>query len=91
MALLDTDFIKRWCRIDGTEFDAILPTLIDSAVILAGHETGRDYAVVEIPLPVQSWCAAQVAYWIDQPTAATERQMMKSPFVDGLLDPYRAY
>lgn len=91
MAAPDTAFIKTWARIDGTEFDAILPTLIDTATTLAGHELGKDYFTLAMPVPVQTWCAAQVAYWIEYPAAATERQMMKAPFIDGLLDPFRSY
>lgn len=83
--------VKDWCRIDGTEFDAFLPALIDSATILASHQTGTDYTVEAMPAPVQTWVFAQCAHWIDQPAAATERAMVKSPFLDGLLDPFRSY
>lgn len=91
MAAPDTAFVKQWARIDGTEFDLILPTMIASATKLASHETGTDYTTAVMPEPVQQWCAAQVSYWIDNGSAATERQMMKSPFLDGLLDPYRSF
>lgn len=83
-------FVKAWCRVDDTRFDAILPSMIAAAVALAEHETGRNYTTEEdMPDPVQTWCAAHVAYWLDNPAAANERQMMPSPFLSGLLDPYR--
>lgn len=86
-----TAFVKTWARIDGDEFDGILPTMIATAVKLASHATGTDYTTETMPEPVQQWCAAQVSYWISQPDAATERPLVKSPFLDGLLDPYRSY
>ena len=42
----DTAFVKEWCRIDGAEFDIILPKLIATATTLACHETGVDYLSV---------------------------------------------
>lgn len=91
MAQPDIQTVKDWCRISGTEFDSILPTLIDTATTLAGHETGKDYFTDAMPAPVQTWCAAQCAHWIDNPAAVTDRQMYKSPSIDGLLDPYRVF
>lgn len=91
MSAPDIAFVKQWARIDGNEFDIILPTMIDSAVKLASHETGTNYTAEPMPEPVQQWCAAQVSFWISQPDAATERPLVKSPFVDGLLDPFRSY
>lgn len=91
MSAPDTAFVKQWARIDGTEFDAILPTLIDSATALAGHATGKDYFTVTMPEPVQQWCAATVSYWISSPDAATERPMIPAPFLAALLDPYREF
>lgn len=87
----DIQVIKDWCRISDDAFDGILPGLIATATVLAGHETGHDYTTEAMPAPVQTWVAAQCAYWIDQPAAATERAMVKSTFLDGLLDPYRTY
>ena len=87
----DTAFVKEWCRIDGTEFDLVLPTLISTATALASHETGIDYLTAVMPAPIQAWCAAQVAYWIANPEAGYEKRIMPSPFHAGLLDPYRTY
>ena len=86
-----SDLVKAWCRIDGTDFDAVLPTMIASAVMLASHETGVDYITESMPEAVQQWCAAQVAFWIESPSAAIDRQLFRSPYVDRLLDPYRTY
>lgn len=83
--------IKVWARIDGAEFDAILPMLIASATALASHETGVDYIVEAMPDAVQHWCAANVSYWINNSDAASDRRADPSPFLDGLLDPYRTY
>lgn len=87
----DTTFIKEWCRIDGSEFDIILPKLISAATTLACHETGVDYLATDMPEPVQAWCAAQVAYWIANPEAGSDTKIMQSPFHLGLLDPFRTY
>ena len=87
----DLVLVKTWCRIDGAEFDAIMPTMIASATSLASHECGVDYATEAMPEAVQQWCAAQVAYWINNPEAATEKALTQSPFISGLLDPFRQY
>lgn len=87
----DINLIKIWARIDGTEFDALLPTMIASATVVASHETGVDYTVEAMPEAVQQWCAANVSYWINHPEAASERRADPSPFLAGLLDPYRTY
>ena len=87
----DTAFVKQWCRIDGAEFDTILPTLIASATTLACHETGVDYLTTEMPEPVKVWCAAQVAYWLSNPEAGSDKKILQSPFHLGLLDPFRTY
>lgn len=83
------DFVKAWGRIDGDEFDTILPTLIASATALASHETGVDYGTEIMPEPVQHWVTANVSYWVKNPDAALDRTMNPSPFLDRLLDPYR--
>lgn len=90
------DLVKQWARIDGSEFDSLLPTMIDAATRQAGHETGQgvEYyiaAEVEMPAPVQQWVAATVAYWLANPEAASERVAQPSPFLARLLDPYRIY
>lgn len=90
MAAPETNFIKTWCRI-GSEFDAILPMMITSATTLAGNETGVDYQVEDMPEPVQQWVAANVSYWINNPDAATDKKSDPSPFLAGLLDPFRTY
>lgn len=91
MAAPTTEFIKAWCRIDGAEFDAILPAMIASATASASHETGHDYTTVDMPESVKIWCAAQVANWLASPEAATGGQAQKNLFLDGLLDPHRMY
>lgn len=91
MAAPETDFIKAWCRIDGTEHDAVLPTLIASATSAASHEVGIDYSTVAMPQSVQIWCAAQVAHWIASPEAAVEKASQRNLFLNGLLDPHRVY
>lgn len=91
MAAPTTEFIKAWCRIDGSEFDAILTDLIADATKRAGSETGNDYFTVEMPSSVKIWCGMQVAHWVRNAEATTDRALYKTPYVDGLLDPYRLY
>lgn len=94
MAAPDTSFIKAWCRIDGSEFDVILPAMIADATARASHETGVDYASVDMPESVKIWCAAQVAHWIATPEAVVSpsgNNPQKNLFLDGLLDPHRLF
>lgn len=91
MAAPDTALVKTWCRIDGDEVDAILPTMIASATALASHECGVDYTTVAMPEAVQQWVAANVSYWFDFPAAASDKKVDPSPFLARLLDPYRTY
>ena len=89
MAAPSSDFVKFWCRIDGAEFDAILPDLIASGVALASHETGVDYSASEMPQGVKIWVAAHVAIWIKSPEAAKDAD--PAPHLSHLLDPHRLY
>lgn len=91
MAAPDTSFIKAWCRIDGAEFDIILPAMIADATARAGQETGVNYATVDMPESVKIWCAAQVAHWIASPEAAVAGAHQRNLFLDGLLDPHRLF
>ena len=91
MAAPTTEFIKAWCRIDGNEFDAILPAMIASATASASHETGHDYSTEAMPESVQMWCALHVAHWVRNAESTTEKQLIKTPYIDGLLDPHRLY
>lgn len=94
MAAPTTEFIKAWCRIDGNEFDAILPAMIASATASASHETGHDFSTEIMPESVQMWCAAQVSHWLAMPDAAVlpaGSNPQKNLFLDGLLDPHRLY
>lgn len=91
MAAPETALIKTWCRIDGDEFDAILPTMITSATALASHETGVDYSSETMPASVQQWVAANVSYWIRNPDAASSGKVDPAPFLCALLDPHRLY
>jgi hypothetical protein len=91
MAVPDTTVVKQWCRIDGTEFDLILPVLIASATKLASHECAVDYTTTTMPDGVKSWVCAQVAFWIANPESGSSNRITPSPFLAGLLDPYRSY
>lgn len=172
------DAAKLACRIDGTEFDGLLPTLISAAREMAEHECGQAFAgatlrvelhdwpaagevlsvrdaravavsywtgsgwavftglwfgaeaggtVVEpatawpelgerplgprvriditvgpaaedqaaataaVPASVRTWILAQVAYWVRNPEAASDRVLTTSPLLAGLLWPHRRY
>lgn len=91
MALPDIALIKTMARIDGDEFDAILPTLIESATALASHEVGIDYTVEDMPAAVTHYIASHVSYWLNNTDAAAEKQLHPSPFISHLLDPYRTW
>lgn len=81
-----TDFVKAWCRIDGDEFDAVLPAMIASATTVASHETGVDYLVEDMPDSVKVFCSAVVAQLLTSPEAG-----LTSTVTLSLLDPYRVY
>lgn len=81
------DIVKTWCRIDGAEFDAILPTMIAGATGLASHGTGVDYTVEVMPDSVQMFVAATVSYWLENPSA----NGVTAKHLEGLLDPHRVY
>lgn len=91
MAAPDLALVKTWCRIDGTEFDDILPMMVSASVAIASHETGVDYSTEAMPEAVQQWCCAQIGYWINNPDAADAKDMKPSPFLARLLDPYRQF
>ena len=94
MAAPTIDFIKTWCRVDGAEYDTILPTMIASAVDGANQETGHDYSAEVMPASVQMWCAAQIAHWLSSPEGVvqpTGNNPQKNLFLDGLLDVHRLY
>lgn len=88
MAAPDISLVKAWCRVDGTEFDAVLTVLIAGATALAQNLTGADYATAEMPAAVQMWVCVHVKYWLDNPEDDRNKPLAN---VDGLLDPYRAY
>lgn len=45
-----------------------------------------------VPAAIRQFMAAHLAYWIRSPEAATERYpMVRSPFLMGLLDPFRTW
>ena len=90
MAAPTIDFIKSWCRVDGAEFDAILPVMIASAVTGASKETGHDYSAEDMPESVQMWCAAQVSHWLSNPDAFGNA-VEKNPFLDELIYPHKLY
>ncbi|WP_028310977.1 head-tail connector protein [Derxia gummosa] len=83
----DLALVKSWCRIDGTEFDGQLPTMVTAATAMASHETGIDYLTEEMPEAVQQWCAAVVSHWLSNPGS----EAAPSPFMARLLDPHRTY
>lgn len=45
----------------------------------------------DVPQAVRQFIAAHVAYWLRNPEAALEQQMVRSPFLSALLDPFRTW
>lgn len=45
----------------------------------------------DVPQAIRQFIAAHVAYWIRNPEAALDRTMVQSPFLSGLLDPFRTF
>lgn len=97
MAAPDLATVKAWCRIDDTRYDDLLPLLIADAAAQAGHQIAGDsayYLTREMPASVQMWCGAQVAHWLESPSASvlpSGNTPQRNLFLDGLLDPYRLY
>lgn len=46
-------------------------------------------AASSVPAPIKQWMLVQIAHWHAQREAATEKPLTPTPYVDGLLDPYR--
>lgn len=44
-----------------------------------------------VPAPLLMWIRAQAASRVDNATASTDRRVQEMPWLDGLLDPYRAW
>lgn len=89
MAQPDEDTIRQWCRLDGGQFDDVLPLLIAGATRHASHITGRNYESESMPENVQMWVAAQVSHWIANPDAMAKNEIAQHTM--RLLDPDRRY
>lgn len=86
--------VKLAARIDADidAYDALIPTLIASACEVAEHQTERKLADLKpLPQSVRLWIIAQCVHWIQNPEAATIRQLCPSPFLAGLLDPIKTW
>lgn len=91
MAAPDIALVKLWSRIDGTEFDNLLPTMIASATALASHECGVDYTVEAMPEAVQQWVCAVVGWWLSNPDMPAASRNETPAFLARLLDPCRSF
>lgn len=78
---VDSDDVKAALRIDGTEFDALLPGLISSARQVAEQETGRAFVTQVWRAELDDWPEADDLIPVYRPTACSIGYWNGSAFV----------
>jgi len=66
-------------------------TSTGGAVVRVDFVVGYGDTPESVPQSIRQFIAAHVAYWVRNPEAAVEMQMIPSPFLSSLLDPFRTY
>ncbi|MEO8408874.1 MAG: head-tail connector protein [Oxalobacteraceae bacterium] len=83
---------KTHCRIDGTDSDTELATMIDTATAHISNylEVAPPYDATTAPAPVKSAALLMVADLYENREAQTERPLTENRAFALLLNPYRA-
>ena len=91
--MLTLEEVKRHCRIDHNDEDALLLALIDTAIGAIADFLNMDAAdlVVAVPAPVKSAALLLVGALYENRESMGERPFHKNPAFEMLLAPYRAY
>ena len=82
-------------RVDHTDEDALIGSLIIAARELAEHETGRvfstDWPAGDVPASIRQWMLLAIGDMYDRRAASGERPAVRHDFVDARLDRYRIW
>ena len=91
--MLTLEEVKRHCRIDHSDEDALLLALIDTAIAACADYLNMDAAdlVVAVPAPVKSAALLLVGALYENRESMGERPFHKNPAFEALLNPYRAH
>jgi uncharacterized phage protein (predicted DNA packaging) len=91
--MLTTEEVKRHCRIDHNDEDALLLALIDTATAACADYLNMDAAdlVVAVPAPVKSVALLLVGALYEQRESQGDRPYNKNPAIEMLLAPYRVH
>ena len=91
--MLTLEEVKRHCRIDHNDEDALLLALIDTAIAACADYLNMPAAdlVVAVPAPVKSAALLLVGALYENRESMGERPFHKNPAFEALLNPYRAH
>jgi uncharacterized phage protein (predicted DNA packaging) len=91
--MLTTEEVKRHCRIDHNDEDALLLALIDTATAACADYLNMAAAdlVVAVPAPVKSAALLLVGALYENRESQGERPFHKNPAFEALLNPYRVH
>ncbi|MDF1485511.1 head-tail connector protein [Ramlibacter sp. H39-3-26] len=91
--MLTLEEVKRHCRIDHNDEDALLLALIDTAIAASADYLNMPAAdlVVAVPAPVKSAALLLVGALYENRESQGERPFHKNPAFEALLNPYRAH
>ena len=91
--MLTLEEVKRHCRIDHNDEDALLLALIDTAIAACADYLNMDAAdlAVAVPAPVKSAALLLVGALYENRESMGERPFHKNPAFEALLNPYRAH
>ena len=91
--MLTLEEVKRHCRIDHNDEDALLLALIDTAIAACADYLNMPAAdlAVAVPAPVKSAALLLVGALYENRESMGERPFHKNPAFEALLNPYRAH
>ena len=91
--MLTLEEVKRHCRIDHNDEDALLLALIDTAIAACADYLNMDAAdlVVAVPAPIKSAALLLIGTLYEQRESVGERPYNRNPTFEALLNPYRVH
>ncbi len=91
--MLTLEEVKRHCRIDHNDEDALLLALIDTAIAACADYLNMEAAdlAVAVPAPVKSAALLLVGALYENRESMGERPFHKNPAFEALLNPYRVH
>ena len=76
-------------RIDPTGTQGWPATHSDPGAVSIVFVAGYGENASDVPAAIRQWMLTQVAHWYDERAATTEAKLVPTPFLGGLLDPFR--